>query len=346
MRGLVIGAVLLGGVAHADPPDDAEAPAEEPAAPVKDPKIAKKWLQAAKALVAKGDAATRAKNADDAKTQYGNAITAFEKSIEAGDDLSLNLQIAAVEEKLGRIDLAARYYKLVTTAKTGVTPSQVKQAQAKYDDATTKVGLVTLTVVPDGTTITTNGEKLGVTPLTEPLIFMPGDYTLTMSADNYVDKETEIKVEAGSESDRKIELEPRKPSNPNIDSEPVVAQEPPPPPPSKPSMIPVYVAGGAGVILLGVAVGADLTARSWHNTFVAPNTSKDERDYAKDHGKTWAHVGDASLIGGVVGVGVAAGWYFLKVRKGATAQPEKAAKVDMVPWVQPDAGGLTIAGVF
>lgn len=345
MRGLLVGVVLLSGIAHADPPDDG-APTEEPAAPVKDPKVAKKWLQAAKALVAKGDAATRSKQADDAKTQYENAVTAFQKSIEAGDDVSLNLQIAAVEEKLGRIDLAAHYYKLVASAKAGVTPAQVKQAQAKYDDATTKVGLVTLTVTPDGTAITSNGEKLGTTPLADPLIFMPGDYTLTLSSDGYQDKQTEIKVEAGSESERKIELEPKKFVNTETTKEPVVDEAPPPPPPSKPSMVPVFVAGGAGVVLLGVAIGADLTARSWHNTFVAPSTSKDERDYAKDHGKTWAHVGDACLVGGIVGVGVAAGWYFLKVRKGAAAQPEKAAKVDVVPWVQPAAGGLTIAGEF
>ena len=232
-----------------------------------------------------------------------------------------------------------------------MTPALVKQAQAKFDDASTKVGLVTLAVVPDGTTIANGAVKLGKTPLAEPLILMPGTYTLTLSSDGYQPKTSEITVEAGSESERKIELEPVKmtvekppPGGGGGGDEPVapVAGGPP-------TMLPVLIGAGAGGALFVASVITGLTARSWHNTFVAPNTSATERLDAHDAGRHWAHVTDACLVGALAAGGFAAAWYVLKVRGTAgkpTESTREVPKVDMIPWVQPGAGGVSLAGSF
>ena len=363
MRGAIICLVLATGVAHADPPaggdiemgGDAKPAEPAPDAPaaaaaVKDPKAAKKWLAAARELAAKGDALTRKAKPDDAKAAYENAVTAYENSIAAGDDAGVNLALGVVEDKLGRTDAAARHYRMVATAKTGVPAAVVKQAQAKFDDASTKVGLVTFTVAPDGATIA-NGEKvLGRSPLTEPLILLPGDYTLTLSADGFQTKDAEIKVEAGSESDRKVELEPIKIVI-EKQSKVVENDEPPPPPPSKPSKVPVYVGLGVGAVAIGISIVGDLTARSWHNTYVAPGTSTNERLDAKDNGRRWAHIADGCLIGGGVAIAFAGAYYLFHVRNHHTAEAadpmkREVPKVDMIPWVQPDAGGLSFAGSF
>src|SRR5689334_14980602 len=100
MRQLALAACLISAFAYADDEDlEVEPEAAQPAAPVKDPKVAKKWLDAAKQLVQKGDAATRQKKPDDAKTFYDNAATAYEKAIEASDDVNLHFDLAVLHEK-------------------------------------------------------------------------------------------------------------------------------------------------------------------------------------------------------------------------------------------------------
>jgi hypothetical protein len=86
---------------------------DQPAAPVKDPKVARKWLAAARTLAQKGDYYTARSKPDDAKAQFENAATAYEKAIEAGDDLGVNYAYAVVLDKLGRFADAYKKLKLV-----------------------------------------------------------------------------------------------------------------------------------------------------------------------------------------------------------------------------------------
>src|SRR4051812_16223205 len=79
-----------------DPPKDAveiEMAPEPPTAPTaptaptgKDPKLAKKWLAAGQQLMQKGSNLASRKRPDDARPQFENAVTAFQKAIDAGDD--------------------------------------------------------------------------------------------------------------------------------------------------------------------------------------------------------------------------------------------------------------------
>src|SRR5687767_643641 len=117
----------------------------------------KKWLDAAKQLVQKGDAANRAKKADEAKTHYDNAVTAYEKAIEAGGDSAIYFELAQFEEKSGRLAGAATHYRALTKVE-GARADLVKKAQARFDDLTTKTGLVTIVAKPEGTTITIDGD--------------------------------------------------------------------------------------------------------------------------------------------------------------------------------------------
>ena len=95
-----------------EPVDEAVAEADARPPVVKDPKLAKNWLAGRRSkLVQKGDALARRKKPDEAKAKYENAVTAYEKSIEAGDDLGVYSDLAAVEEKLGKLDRAATHYR-------------------------------------------------------------------------------------------------------------------------------------------------------------------------------------------------------------------------------------------
>jgi hypothetical protein len=339
------------------PPKDAAAPAAPAApaaAPIKDPKAAKKWLATGQQLVQKGDGAARAKRVDDAKRSYEGAVDAFEKSIEAGEDLNTYALLAEAEEKLGKLDLAARHYRVVVKAQAGVRPDVQKKATARFDDLATKVGILTLVVKPEGAVITLAGKELGKAPLAEPLVLMPGSYTVAFQADGFQPREAELTIEAGSESERTFELEPVK----------IVVQAPPPPappppPPPPPSRLPLYAGGGAAVALLGTAVVTGILAVGQHGTYTSIDATPTERADAKANGQTLALVTDLALVGGLAAGGFTAYWYLVKykpARQRAEQRPATAsagrrdgaqsAKVDLIPWVQSDASGLTLVGVF
>jgi hypothetical protein len=323
--------------------DDVEMEGDPPAQIVKDPKVAKKWLQAAQQLVQKGDAATRAKKTDDAKTNYENAITAYEKSIEAGDDPNVYFDLAVVEEKAGKLDRAATHFRTLIKAQ-GARADLVKKATARFDDLTTKTGLVTIIAKPEGATISISGNEVGKTPLAEPLVLMPGTYSFAIMADGHVTKEVELKIEAGSESERTIQLEEGK-------SEPPPKREPERPiekpiaaaPPAGPDKLPLYVGAGAagGFVLIATITG--IMAVGKHSTFEDENASPGARADAKDAGKTLAVVTDICIVGALAAGGFTAYWYF---RKYKPAQQKMETKTAVVPWVKPDAGGLSLAGSF
>ena len=337
-------------------PTPTPTPADGSAPVVKDPKVAKKWQVAAQQLVQKGDYSTRKNKPDDAKAQYENAVTAYGKAIEASEDLSLRYELGLVEEKLGKLDAAATSMRAVATAKTGVKPDLAKKASAKFDELTTKVGLVTLTLNTEGATISLNGAELGKSPLTEPMIFMPGTYTLSFAADGYQPKDSEIKVEAGSESERAIELEPIKIVVDPIKNEPdvpVVVTGP-----RQPSKIPLYVGAGATIALGTVGIITGVLAVSQHSTFVAGGSTKVEREDAKANGTTLAHVTDVMFLTAVGAAGFTAYWYFFKYKPaqrklseapapaGRDPNAPEISKVDVVPWVQPSGGGFSVSGAF
>ena len=346
-----------GSAAKPAPPATPTTPPETDDAPItKDPKVAKKWQAAAAQLVQKGDYLTRKAKPDEAKAQYDNAVTAFEKAIEAGDDLNTHYDLGLVLEKLGKLDLAASHMRTVATAKAGVKPDVQKKAAAKFDELSTKVGLVTVTANTVGATISIGGAEVAKTPLAEPLILMPGTYTLSFAADGYQPKDAEIKVEAGSESERAIELEPIKitvsPIRPDIG--PVAATAGPKPP----SLLPIYIGGGAAVGLATIGTVTGILAVSQHSTFVAASSKKADRADAKTNGTRLAHVTDLMFVSALAAGGFTAYWYWFKYKPakkkfGETPAPSNRdpnapdiSKIDVVPWVQPSGGGFSVAGSF
>src|SRR5262245_13705705 len=90
-------------------------PSDQPAPPVKDPKVAKKWQQAGDQLIRKGDQLTK-QGKPEAKAQYENAVTAYQRAIEASDDVNLNFPLAVAEDKAGLTPDALKHLKIVIAA--------------------------------------------------------------------------------------------------------------------------------------------------------------------------------------------------------------------------------------
>jgi hypothetical protein len=178
--------------------------------------------------------------------------------------------------------------------------------------------------------------------MTEPLILSPGSVTVSLAAVGYEPKDIELHPEAGSESERKIDLTPVKVVPKHIEPEPepetpVVA--------AKPNFIPLYAGGGATAVLLVTSIIYDVKAKHQHDIFTAAKTSPDDRLDARDNGKLFAHVADITLVGTLGAAAFTGYWYWFKIRP-AMAAHEHEPKVGVAPWVQPDASGLTAFGSF
>lgn len=326
-------------------PEEPAAPEEGEAVVVKDPKVAKKWMQAAHTLMQKGDQLTKQGKTAEAKTSYENAATAYGKAIEAGDDLSLHLQLALAHEKAGDLAAAMKHARVVIAAQ-GIKPDVAKKAQAKLDDLSMKVGLVTLTIEPDGTAVLIDGKQVGEAPLVEPLVFTPGTHVVAFSAVGFQPKDLELKIEAGSESERKVVLEPVPIVTKQVQPEEEVEEAPPPAP--RPSLMPIYVGGGATLGLAMIATVTGIIAVGKHGAY-EDSVSPTERADLRSSGKTLALVTDLCLVGAIGAAAFTTYWYMVKYRPVASALAEREArgpKVDVVPWVQLDAGGLAAVGSF
>lgn len=341
---------LSGDTPAQDPPASeppAEAPAEAPAEPpvVKDPKVARKWLRAATTLMTKGDQLTRQGKAEEAKTNYVNAVTAYTRAIEAGDDTSLHYNIALALEKAGDLPTAMKHLNTVLAA-ADIKPDVLKKAQAKLDELLMAVGIVKLAITPDGTAVSLGGQPIGDAPLPEPLVLMPGNYLVTFEAVGFQPKDLELKVEAGSETERTIALDPvpivTKPQAPEPLPE-IVKPEP-----ARPSLLPIYIGGGATLGLAMVATITGIMAVGKHGDYVDA-TSPVAREDARSSGKALALATDLCLVGAIGAAAFTTYWYMYRYRPEERALAERQAlrsKVDVVPWVQSDAGGLSAVGSF
>jgi hypothetical protein len=325
------------------------AAASEPAAPAKDPKLAKKLYAAAQGFERKGDQLTRQNKADDAKAQYVEAVNAYEKAIEQAEpvDPTWTLALAVAEDKSGDPASAYKQVKALVATQPPLKADVLKKAQAKLDELDGKVGKVTLSVKPDGTQIMMAGKTVGEAPMTEALVLSPGTYTVSFAAVGFEPKDAELKIEAGSESERKIDLTPVKVQIHPREAEP----EPEHPIAMKPNMMPLYVGGGATAVLLVTSIVYDFKAKHQHDIFTAKNTTTPDRLDAHDNGKLFAHVADITLVGTLGAAAFTGYWYWFKVRPAMAAQgsvgaTEKQAKVEVAPWVEPGATGFIVGGQF
>ena len=322
------------------------AAAAEPAAPAKDPKLARKLYAAAQGFERKGDQLTRQGKTDDAKAQYDEAVNAYQKAIEQAEpvDPAWTLALAVAEDKDGAPASAYKQVKALVATQPPPKASELKKAQAKLDELEMKVGKVTLTVVPDGAQIMMSGKTVAESPMTEPLVLSPGTYTVSFAAVGYEPKDTDLKIEAGSESERKIELTPVKVQIKPREIEP----EPVKPIVAKPNMLPLYIGGGATAAFLVTSIVYDVKAKHQHDIFVAKKTATNDRLDARDNGKLFAHVADITLLGTVGAAAFTGYWYWFKVRPAMAAHEtaEKQAKVEVAPWVQPGTTGFVVGGQF
>ncbi|HPH70299.1 MAG TPA: PEGA domain-containing protein [Kofleriaceae bacterium] len=346
--------LLYAQAAPADDTPDAKAddggddPPSAPA-PVKDPKQAKQWSKAAEAATKRGDVFTRQKKSNEAKAQYDDALMAWQRSIEFGDEPAPWLAAAGVAVKLGKFDVAVTHLQaLLARADVGNLRGP---AQTMLDEASMQVGLLALVVAPDDTLIALAGKNIGKSPLKTPLVLMPGDYVLEFAADGYQPKQLAINVEAGSESERKVELEAI-PINIAPEVKPQIVVQPPKVAVPKASKTWLYAGGAATIALGGAATAFGFLARSKYQTYTDTTIDPTVRESARVSGRRFALLSDVSIGAGALALASTCYYYFAVYRpKLRATEPSATAsitpKVLLGPWVEPGvATGVSIQGGF
>jgi len=353
--------------AQPDPDDPGEIemepePEPEPgpgpdAAPEPDPAAkaeAKKLLAGGNAFFKKGNRYKRRKRTADAAAQYERALAAYSKAYDLVPNPQIFYPIATAEQELERWVDAATHYRAFLRDATDADPKLRTEVEQRLEAVKLNLGVLRMTVEPEGAAITVDGKPLGTAPLADPVYLAPGTYTLSFTADGFQPLEQEVSIEAGSESERTFELDPV----------PVIVEPPRPPPkpevvelPRGPSRMALYVTGGLTLAMVGTATATGILAIGKHGTFTDTSLSMSARNRARDSGKTLALVTDGMIVGTLVAAGIGA-YYYAKVYK--PKQREHARKLREIrsgarpvatrpkilvaPWVQADGGGLSVVG--
>lgn len=331
------------------PPPDAPPPEPDPATKA----AAKKLLDGGDGFLKKGDYHARRKRTKEATAEYERALAAYQKAFDLVHNPKVLFPIATAEEKLGRWVDAAGHYRSFLADAGDIDAKLRAEAERRLENVKFNLGVLALSVTPDGAQISIDGAVVGTSPLAAPLFLAAGEYTLAITADGHKPLEQKLTIEAGSESERTFELE----------SAAVIIDTPrPPPPPPAPEPLPpapsklaLYGLGGLAVALGAGATTTGVLAMGKNDTFKDESASAAAREDARKSGKSLALLTDGLIVGTVVAGGIAA-YYYLKVyrpkqrehrqkleeRKSRFDEYARGPKVFVTPWVQADAGGLVL----
>lgn len=336
------------------------------------------------ALLLSGPAAARAQVAQDpaladalfktgvealAKGDYGTACPKFHASMELGPAVATLLNIAKCdlhENKLARAWATYQRALVLNRDTVGATRQRdldeyTRNAIAALEPRLPRLRITVTPAVP-GLSLRRDGETLPAAVLGEGMPTNPGPHHLEASAPGHHTEVREVVLQEGRTEALDITLSVEAPPPvvppPIVTPPPVLTRVLPPEPPAAPRRAPgtpawVLVAGGAGVVLAGVAVGfavdgASTVARlhtdcpdlngtptcpqpKYNQTFVDGLNAEKNRDLA---------VAVAAGIGGSAALAAAVVGY---VRGGARAQ---TSGWNATPWLGPGTAGLRLDARF
>lgn len=118
------------------------------------------------------------------KGKYEEARLSFLQAYTLKKHPAVLLNLAQSTAKAGHAAEAARYFKQFLKESTTASPQQRKDAETGLADARQKLGRIEV-IAPAGTEITLDdGEKIGTTPLAEPIDVEPGPHTVKSPTDS------------------------------------------------------------------------------------------------------------------------------------------------------------------
>jgi hypothetical protein len=205
---------------------------------------------------------------------------------------------------------------------------------------------IELTVEPEASEVTVDGDIPIGREAGEPLYVSAGEHEIHVSADGYTDRELDVEGREGERVRLVVTLEPA-PEVPPEETPP--PKETPPPVAASPSAMPLFIGGGATATFGIAATVTGLMALSAHDTFADDTLMAAEREDARDRGKALALTTDLLTVGAVAGAAYTA-YYYLAVYRPGNAHTERPASAGGRMWLTPfataRASGVALGGRF
>lgn len=140
-----------------------------------------------------------------AKDYYQKALKAYEGAYQLVPKSTIFYAIASAEARLERYEAAIKHYQQVIAEVD--KPQLQEMAKERIAELKPFVAAVRFNITPEGAELSINAELRGVAPFEQSLMFSPGTYTVTVTAEGYTPQEVELTFEAGRESTQNIALE-------------------------------------------------------------------------------------------------------------------------------------------
>lgn len=293
----------------------------------------------------------------DALFQEGKLLMEQGKFVEACDKLAesdvldpaigtLGL-LATCHEQQGRIATAWREYNqtAIRAEAVGDERGAFARERAKAIEPQVPKLLVRLAIVDPNIVVLRSGVRLQAEELGVPTPIDPGTYEIVV---RYPDKpEFRAAVTAAVGKTAEVEVpNPNAPKQQNILREPIVAS----PAPISGTKIGALIAGGIGVVGLGVGTAFGISAAGKNSASIAIqqrcNSAQDceEGKTLRSQAFTAATIANVGVGIGLVGVGTAVVLALLPNRSASVGSKNKEAR--FVPWAAPTGGGAYFVGHF
>jgi hypothetical protein len=243
------------------------------------------------------------------KGQYEQARAAFLQAYALKKHPAVLLNLAWSSLKSGHALEAERYFKQFLAEGKDATEKQRADANDGLNQSATKLGRIDV-VAPAGTEVTVDGDKVGATPLPDPILVEPGAHALKFKGADGATDASSMTVLAGEKIiarfTKTIPVAPAAAPEPTPAPPATEAEAPPPPPPppeqtSKPAaevpekappstgshtgifaapqnMTPVVIGTLVVVASAGLAIGASIAKQS------AQNKANDTSNEIQTHG--------------------------------------------------------------
>jgi hypothetical protein len=279
------------------------------------------------------------------KGEYEGALDRYQRAFEAFPSAKIYLPMGITEEKLGRDVDAYGHYELLVSEAGDPIPDELKaEAQNRMAEIEKRIVVIKFDIRPLGATITVDNVELGQAPLDKPVRLSAGSHAWSISKDGFMPVEKEMELQGGTSLDEVVQLE----------KEPAIEVSTGPPDGDKPDRQPKGTAADAGskkkVLIAGIVTTSALLsatvvfglfAMSKHDIFTDPERSMEDREAARDSGRTMATVTDVMLVGALAAGGFTAYWYFKQYKPA-----QQREQTSLVPYATPDGAGVAVFGRF
>lgn len=292
-----------------------------------------------------------------AQKKYEEACKAFEDSDAAETAIGTKINVARCYEDWGKLATALRWYQDAVKLAKETKDGRVEKIKGLAENIDGDVPRLTIKATADADTasLTLDGNAAEVN---EPLPLDPGPHELKWTNSDGKNKTKLVPLEKGGSSEVKVDLpagkkhkkKPKEGDEPAPEPEPVAKSD------GHTQRLTGIVVGAGGVVLIGVAAGVTLAARSLYNGALDGHCNGD-RTMCDDIGlsktataRSHANIGTVFALVGVAAVGTGAVLYLIaphaKEKHHLNKDEAEARSLYLAPEVGPDGAAVLLGGSF